>query len=69
MNTSRPFQSPPGSRGYRINRKNSIKRHGDIFLNGKAEKLALLICKRTKREQDKSKGIEKLRAPPEHLCK
>ena len=55
MNTGGLFQSPPGSRAYRRNRKNSIKRHGEIFLNGKAEKLALLLCKWTKREQDKNK--------------
>lgn len=68
MNTSGLFQSLPCRRGYRRNRKNSIKRCGDIFLNGKAEKIALLICKWTKREQGKSKGIQKVRAVPEHLC-
>lgn len=43
--------------------KNSIIEHRDIFLNRKAEKLALLIC-----EWTKSKGILKVRrAPPEYL--
>lgn len=45
MNTSILFESSPGSKEYRENRENSIKGHGEIFLNGKTEKLALHICK------------------------
>lgn len=38
--TSGLFQTPPSSRGYRRKRKDSIKRHEDIFLNENAEKWA-----------------------------
>lgn len=43
MNTNILFESSPGSKEYRENRENPIKRHGEIFLNGKAEKLTAYL--------------------------
>lgn len=40
MNTNILFESSPGSKEYR---ENPIKRHGEIFLNGKAEKLTAYL--------------------------